>query len=168
MKKFCLLLFCLFMGMGAFAQQGEKSLGLNLLYGNDTNIGLSAKMRYSITDKWRVEPAFEYFFKHDYFSMWDLGANLHYVIPATETISVYPLAGLAYFRGTADLSELSEYFKDFFGLELENASGGKVGFNLGVGGDFRLKGCTLSLEAKFQLIDGGNQLVVGAGFAIPF
>ena len=156
MKKFLTILMLLCFSMGVMAQKGQTSLGANLLYGNDTNLGVAAKLRYNITDKLRVEPAFEYYFKHDYVSTWDLGASLQYLIPVASQVQVYPLAGLAYFK-----SKIHEH-----GWE---ASGdGKVGFNLGAGVDFPLSSCTLSLEAKFQIVDGWDQLVVGAGFAIPF
>ena len=156
MKKILTILMLLCLSMGAMAQKGDASIGANLLYGTDTNLGIAAKMRYNVTDQFRVEPAFEYFFKHDYVSMWDLGANLHYVFPVSDVINVYPLAGLAYFK-----SKVS-------GHGYEASSDGKVGFNLGAGVDFPLSSCILSLEAKFQIVDGWDQLVVGAGFAIPF
>lgn len=156
MKKILTILMLLCLSMGAMAQKGQTAIGANLLYGNDTNLGVAAKLRYNITDKLRVEPAFEYFFKHDHVSTWDLGASLQYLIPVAPQVQVYPLAGLAYFK-----SKVS-------GHGYEASGDGKVGFNLGAGVDFPLSSCILSLEAKFQIVDGWDQLVVGAGFAIPF
>ena len=156
MKKILTILMLLCLSMGAMAQKGDASIGANLLYGTDTNLGIAAKMRYNVTDQFRVEPAFEYFFKHDYVSMWDLGANLHYVFPVTDMIQVYPLAGVSYFK--------SKVHGQGFDVE----SDGKIGFNLGGGVDIPLGGFILNLEGKFQLVDGTNQFVIGAGFAIPF
>lgn len=54
------------------AQQGQSAVGVYLNYGNETNVGLGLKYRYSFNDNWRIEPAFDYYFKHDYvsFGIW--------------------------------------------------------------------------------------------------
>ncbi len=160
MKKFLVMLVCMCaFATASYAQQGQGMAGINLLYGNDTNIGLGVKYRYGLTDNLRIEPHFNYFFKHDYFSMWDLGANFHYVFPVAETVGIYPLAGLAYSNGKAHGS-------DFGG---EDVSDGKISINLGCGADFQMaSNITLSIEAKYQIIDNVNQLVVAAGVAFAF
>ena len=89
MKKILVLLICLCaFATTSFAQKGESALGANLNFSDERNIGIGVKYRYSFTDNWRIEPVFNYYFKHDYVSMWDLGANMHYVIPVASKISL--------------------------------------------------------------------------------
>ena len=45
MKKILTILMLLCFSMGAMAQKGQTALGANLLYGNDTNLGVAAKLR---------------------------------------------------------------------------------------------------------------------------
>lgn len=78
MKKIFLFFIVFFACISvSYAQQGQSAVGVYLNYGNDTNLGLGVKYRYSFNDNWRLEPAFNYYFKHDYVSLWDLGANVH-------------------------------------------------------------------------------------------
>ena len=162
MKKFLVLLVCLCACVAtSFAQKGESALGLNLNYGNDTNLGMGVKYQYCITDNFRIEPAFNYYFKNDYVSMWDLGANLHYLFPVAEKVTVYPLGGLGYANATAHTSDLIG--------GADNVSDGKIAINLGAGVDFKVaSNLKLNVEAKYQIIDSYNQLVVSAGVAFTF
>lgn len=158
MKKILILLVCLCACVTtSYAQKGESALGANLNFGNETNFGIGVKYRYSFTDNWRIEPVFNYYFKHDYVSMWDLGANMHYVIPVASNISVYPLAGVEYTNATLDLGGS------------ENINDGQIAINLGAGVDFKVSSnITIDLGLKYQIIDNWNQLVVNAGVSFAF
>lgn len=162
MKKYLVLLVLLCACIStSYAQKGESALGVNLNYGNDTNLGLGLKYRYSFTDNWRIEPAFNYYFKHDYASMWDLGANVHYLFPVAPQVSIYPLGGLSYLHATAHLADLGEGWN--------NISDGKIGVNLGAGVDFKVApNVKLNLELKYQIVDSYNQLVLSAGASFAF
>ncbi|WP_294587814.1 porin family protein [uncultured Bacteroides sp.] len=162
MKKILVLLICLCaFATTTFAQRGESSLGANLNFSNERNIGIGVKYRYSFTDNWRIEPVFNYYFKHDYVSMWDLGANMHYVIPVASKISVYPLAGLEYANTKLHFSDLGEYWK--------STNDGQIAINLGAGVDFEIaSNVTLDLGLKYQIIDNWNQLVFNAGISFAF
>ena len=142
------------------AQQGQSAVGVYLNYGNETNVGLGLKYRYSFNDNWRIEPAFDYYFKHDYVSFWDLGANVHYVFHPTEVVHIYPLAGLHYANATAHMKDVA------LG---DNVSDGKFGINLGAGVDFKVAAAlTVGIEAKYQIVNDFNQLVVSAGITYCF
>lgn len=157
MRKILVLLVCLCACVAtSYAQKGESALGVSLNYGNEANLGLGLKYRYGITDHLRLEPAFDYYFKNDHFSMWDLGANLHYVFPVADRVSVYPLAGLNYAQGKAHLSDLGEGWS--------NVTSGKIAINLGAGVDFKMaSNVNLNLELKYQIVENMNQLVLGFG-----
>lgn len=157
MRKVLLLLVCMCACVAtSYAQKGESALGVHLNYGNDSNLGLGVKYRYGITEHLRIEPAVNYYFKHDYASMWDMEANLHYLFPVADNVSIYPLGGLGYARATAHLSDL--------GIGWKNVSDGKIAVNLGAGMDFRVaSNIKLNLELKYQIVDNFNQLVLSAG-----
>lgn len=156
MKKILVLLICLCaFATTSFAQKGESTLGANLNFSNERNIGIGAKYRYSFTDNWRIEPVFNYYFKHDYVSMWDLGANMHYVFPVASKISVYPLAGLEYVNTKLHSELLKGGLND-----------GQIAINLGAGVDFKIaSNVTLDLGLKYQIIDNWNQLVFNVGIS---
>lgn len=75
-------------------------------------------------------------------------------------MNIYPLAGLHYANATAHLKD----------LELgDNESDGKFGVNLGAGVDFKVApALTVGVEAKYQIIDEFDQLVVSAGITYCF
>lgn len=158
MKKILILLVCLYACIAtSYAQKGESALGANLNFGNETNFGIGVKYRYSFTDNWRIEPVFNYYFKQDYVSMWDLGANMHYVIPVASNFSVYPLAGVEYANTTVDLGGLGDI------------NDGQIAINLGAGVDFKVaSNITIDLGLKYQIINNWNQLVVNAGVSFAF
>ena len=64
MKKLFALLCVAALGIGsAFAQAGRIGLGGNLVYGTEVeNVGIGAKFQVGITDNWRAETSFNYFF----------------------------------------------------------------------------------------------------------
>lgn len=162
MKKILVLLVCLCaFATTSFAQKGESALGANLNYGSELNFGIGVKYRYSFTDNWRIEPTMNYYFKHDYVSMWDIGANMHYVIPVASNISVYPLAGLEYANTKLHSGEWGENWKD--------VNDGQLAVNLGAGVDFKVaSNIVIDLGLKYQIIDNWNQLVVNAGISFTF
>lgn len=161
MKKLTLLLVCLVAGITtSFAQRvGDASLGLNLNYASETSFGLGARYQYNLTNNIRIEPEFNYYFKHDYCSFWDLGANVSYLIPIASDVTVYPLAGIGYMHGKLQSigGETSEYSDDTFQAKL------------GAGVEFKLLPTTkLIIEPKYQFNDFKNQFIITAGIAYCF
>ena len=103
MKKLTLLIVCLIAGMATAAaqSQGDKALGLNLNYASETSFGLGGKFQYNLTNHVRIEPEFNYYFKHDHVSFWDLGVNFHYLFPVAADVAIYPAVGLGYANAKA-------------------------------------------------------------------
>lgn len=180
MKK--LLMIVSFIALGivtAFAQKGEKAIGINLGYGSEvSNVGLGAKFRYGITDAIRTEASFDYFFKKDGLSMWDINLNAHYLFHLSDKLNVYPLAGLTYtnwkmagydidlgnFEGFGN--DWGDYVEDSTD---ESSKSGKFGVNLGAGIEYGLtSNLSIGFEVKYQLIADFNQAVLGIGVAYKF
>ena len=186
MKKILLTLCVALVSTCSFAQKGEQKIGLNLSYGTEiSNIGLGAKYQYGITDAIRLEGSFDYFFKKDNLSMWDINVNAHYLFPISEKFKVYPLVGLTYTNWKCKLDWESSN-EDYSGAGLfsgendhnfwaddsegsSSSSTGKFGVNLGGGIQYDINTkWTANFEVKYQLISDYNQAVFGIGIAYKF
>ena len=162
MKKLLLLVCAAVMSLSASAQAGDKALGAQLLFGSKTNnIGLGVKGQYYFTDQIRGEASFDYFFKNQGISMWDINANVHYLFDVADKFKVYPLAGLGYTNWS--------YKYEYAGAPVVEGSDGRLAVNLGGGVEYELtKNLNVNAEAKYQIISNYNQLVLGVGVAYKF
>lgn len=160
----------------AFAQKGEKAVGINLGYGTEiSNLGIGAKFQYGITDAIRTEASFDYFLKKDFLSMWDINVNAHYLFPIAEKFKVYPLVGLTYTNWKLGGFDISYGFDDEAMSEYEgeesigDSNTGKFGVNLGAGAEYSINSnLSINFEVKYQLISDFNQAVFGLGVAYKF
>ena len=166
MKKILFLLVAVACFSVANAQKGQMAAGVNLnmgfAYGTITadggsfsNFGIGAKFQYSFTDHIRVEPAFTYYLKKNYLSMWDFMANVHYIFPmANDKLNIYPLAGLGVLGAKASALGFS-------------ASTTNFGINLGGGVEYKLtESIALGAEIKYQIVSdyGHLGLQIGATY----
>ncbi len=150
------------MSLSASAQAGDKALGAQLVFGSETNsIGLGVKGQYYFTDQIRGEASFDYFLKNKGISMWDINANVHYLIDVADKFKVYPLAGLGYTNWS--------YKYEFEGLPVVEGTDGRLAVNLGGGAEYELtKDLSVNAELKYQIVSHYNQLVLGVGVAYKF
>ena len=162
MKKLLLLVCAAVMSLSASAQAGDKALGAQLVFGSKTNsIGLGVKGQYYFTDQIRGEASFDYFFKNQGISMWDINANVHYLFDVADKFKVYPLAGLGYTNWS--------YKYEYAGAPVVEGSDGRLAVNLGGGVEYELtKNLNVNAEAKYQIISNYSQLVLGVGVACKF
>ena len=162
MKKLLLLVCAAVMSLSASAQAGDKALGAQLVFGSETNnIGLGVKGQYYFPDQLRGEASVDYFFKNKGVSMWDINANVHYLVDVADKFKVYPLAGLGYTNWS--------YKYEFPGLPVVEGSDGRLAVNLGGGAEYELtKDLSVNAELKYQIISNYNQLVLGVGVACKF
>ncbi len=157
MKKLFFAAFIALVSLTASAQEKQFSLGAQLSYGSETErVGFGVKALYGLTDHLRLEGSFNHFFKSDYVTLWDANVNLHYQLPLSSSFQVYPLAGLTYMRASATIAN-------------NTVSDGKLGVNLGVGGQYELNDSwALTGELKYQIISNSNQLVPSVGLIYKF
>ena len=174
MRKTILTLAITLTCICAFAQQGEKAVGLNLSYGTEIkNLGIGVKGQYDITSAIRAEASFDYFLKKEGLSMWDVNFNVHYLFPLTDKVKVYPLAGLSYTNWKLDISDVWDDFDDYYDDDWDNddssSSTGKFGINLGGGIQYNITDVvTVNFEAKYQLINDFDQMIFGVVVAYKF
>ena len=164
MKKILLMAVAMMMAvtMNAQSEKGAMALGGNFNIGLDhgyTNFGIGAKYSYNFIDHLRGEASFDYFFKKDYVSQWDINVNLHYVFDIKEKHGLYPLAGFTYIHQHQSVS---------YAGYTATANTGHAGFNLGAGYEYRFSDhFKAGVEGKFQWADGGRG-VISFGAAYMF
>ena len=196
MKKVLMVAAMMLLSVGSFAQEaGKMAIGVQANYGmhkDYKNFGLGAKFQYNITENFRAEAGGDYFFKKDNLKMWDVNANVHYLIPLTEKLNIYPLAGLTVLGAKFDASDVYDdllaqaaalagmtvaQYRQYcaqYGIALPSGSDftdseTKVGFNVGAGIEYffteTLKGF---FEIKYQYVKDLDRPVISAGFAYVF
>ena len=153
MKKIIFMAFFALVSTFASAQE----LGVHGLFRTDSgNFGVGVQGRYNFTKEIRGAASFNYYFKSDNVSAWDINANAQYLFPVGKGFTLYPFAGLTYLHATAHIDDLV--------AGANNVSAGKLGLNLGGGLDYQLNDkVKLNVEPRFQLVSGSNQLVLNVG-----
>ena len=182
------------MSVGAFAQEaGKMAVGVNAAYGFASNyktFGVGGKFQYCITNEFRAEASGTYFLKKDNVSAWDANINVHYVIPISEGLNVYPLAGLTIMGVKADIDGALDdaiaqaaaiagmsvaQYKQYLNQSGEtwsaqgSASETNVGFNAGGGIEYFLsEQFKINAEVKYQYTKNNDWPVVSIGAAYVF
>lgn len=153
MKRLLFVMLLAVISLGAYAQQGQQSVGLNIGYGFDSkNATLGVDYRYNITDQVRLAPSLTYFVKNDGLSSFAIDMNAHYVFRLSDMFGFYPLAGL-------NLS-----FWDVAGY---NAT--RFGANIGLGAElYATDKITVGLEVKYNIIKTFDQALLGVRVGYNF
>jgi len=156
MKKFLMVACAMLFSAAMFAQQGDKSIGLNVKMGLDTpkSTGIGLKGQYYFTDKIRGEASFNYFFKKDYVTEFDINANVQYVFTFGE-VGVYPFAGVSLQNATPEHGD----------------SESKFGANLGAGVEYPITDA-IKVNLDFTYKTGSNEFwdrsLIGLGVSYKF
>lgn len=171
MKKVLLLLFSVFLVMGADAQsrRGESSFLGNVGYqSNYKRFGLGLQYRYVIANNLRIAPDVAFFFPKDKSTGLDVNVNFHYVFNFKadgQGFQVYPLVGLGMqnnFNGDRTVIVNEEPIVE----SRENTS--DLAFNLGGGITLPLSERSyLNAETKFMFGNKDN-VVFMLGYGCRF
>ena len=160
MKKLMMMACMMLFSTAMFAEQGDMFVGGGLSYGLGSYhkaLGIGVKGQYEIFNNFRADAQVDYFFKADVDdvsrSMSDININLQYVIPASDAINVYPLAGLA-IVGSSENS---------FGF----LNRSELGFNIGAGAELPVNDkWKIFFEAKYQAVKEMGRLIPTLGVLI--
>lgn len=156
MKKMMMIACMMLFSTAMFAEKGDVFIGGGFSYGIGSdykNFGIGVKGQYEILTNFRADAQVDHFFKHEGWSLSDININLEYVIPATDAINVYPLAGLAFVG----------FSTNSFGFMKE----AKVGFNLGAGAELPVNDkWKIFLDAKYQIVSDAGRFIPTLGVLI--
>lgn len=161
MKKVSLFLLLMTVAsLSGLAQKGEKAVGLNLGYGSEIkNVAIGVRFNYGITDPIRLSPSFNYFFKKNGFSAWEINADVHYLFNVAPKISVYPLAGLTFISWTFDWGDSLGEWGRFVSSSVTET---RFGVNIGGGIAYQLTDkFDIGLELKYGIVSLYDQFVPG-------
>lgn len=153
----------------AHADKGQHAAGISFGYTvgprNMNNLGLGVHYSYQLSDNFRIEPGFTYYFDTEKFAMKDLSLNAHYLFTTSNDKShIYPLFGVTTLFGaereygevgTENYHEKDAFFR--FGVNLG------AGYQYDVNDDF-----ALVVEAKYRLLDTYGSLGINVGCVITF
>lgn len=136
----------------AFAQRGEKTLGVAGGYAGYNNSGLaSVYFQYGFTDHVRIAPEVGCAFRHDGKSGFFINADMQFPFKVAKGISLYPLAGLT----------VNSWSK------VGNNTLNRAGLNFGGGVEMYLtSSLKLSLQGKYSLMKttSGAYASLGIGY----
>ncbi|MCR4837024.1 MAG: porin family protein [Bacteroidaceae bacterium] len=156
MKKFLMVACAMLFSAAMFAQQGEKSLGVNFKFGLDDpkSTGIGLKGQYGFTDQIRGEASFNYFLKKDHVTEFDINLNVQYVFTFGE-FGVYPFAGVSLQSASPDYGD----------------SESKFGANVGAGAEYSITE-KIKLNLEFTYKTGSNEFwdrsLIGVGASYKF
>jgi len=153
-----LIILCAVGVFSAKAQvKGNAAVGGNLTIGMGdeyTNTALGTKFQYNVSNPIRMEGSFTYFFKKDFFSMWDLSINGHYLIDLPNPkFFAYPIVGLSLMgaKFNAPFGGISwGYDEDYYDDGSDSST--NFGFNLGGGIEYTLTDrININAEVKYRI-----------------
>ncbi len=172
MKKFLAIAVAAMLGTAvslAQATQGDLATGVNLVYGfGIKSLGLGAKFQYTPIDHLRAEAGFNYYFKKDFQTMFDVNLNAHYLINVhQDNLYVYPLAGLCFASVTFDEKGAAKKWGDAAGEKFDDVN--RLGLNLGAGVQYQLtENIGLTFEYRYTVMKKIDQSVLGFGANYKF
>ncbi len=147
-------------------QEGLFSLGGNISYGSEQDlIGFGARAQYGFTDHIRGVAEYKYYLDRRDWSEWQISMDAHYLIEASQTVSVYPIVGIRHSRWTVDTSRGSLPQ----GVDPYKKSTSKLGANLGFGTQIELSyHVFLQLEPKYEINKYYSQFSGSVGLMFQF
>ncbi len=162
------LVMCLALPLGANAQRGEKTFGVQTGYTSTNNSAIAGMFfQYSFSDHLRVAPEMGCVLRHEDLDAFTADINLHFPLSLRHggdfSTQLYPLIGV-------DLSSWTHHYV----IENEkeddvSTRSTKFGLNLGGGFQFLPKSSLkLKIEAKYTLIQSYSTFVASVGIGYVF
>jgi len=147
MKKVGLfMLFCVVSAIAA--AQSLHAFDVKASYGSETErFGIGAGMTLGVVGDLELSPSFNYYFKKEHTTLFDVDADFHYNFRVVKSLILYPLVGATYYN-------LHFEYGDYKEVE------GKFGANLGGGvGVYLMKELLLKTEVKYQIVEKPDEEV---------
>ena len=168
MKKLMMIAALMLMSVGAFAQ-GRFAIGANAgiaAYGDSYNpFGIGAKLQYELTENFRAEAAYNFWFPKNEGGVMDIDLNLQYLIPVADKVNVYPLVGanLAMTHGDSykilfDGQESIFGFQGGAGIEYYLTNNIKANFDVKY--QYNKKTKTVSYSSPYMTVKGDYELKI--------
>lgn len=160
MRKLIAALGLLILGAtSAMAQIGQTAIGVDLGVAPSvqsgssvTNLQLDGKVQVFVTNDLRVEGKIGYGFRDQNVGVFTMVVDGQYVIPITNKVKMYPLAGVGYARPSG-----------------KHWSSNKFLFDVGLGGEFAItRSLAAQLEVRYEYIKHFQRMPITIGLAYKF
>ncbi|MEN8139542.1 MAG: outer membrane beta-barrel protein [Bacteroidota bacterium] len=158
MKKVFFLTLTVLLSVSSFSQSFDASklrAGGGLFFVSDiNNVGLTVNGAYEINAQWEAAIAFTHIFEKDYVKWNMLDFDAHYnFYQHNDKLNVYGLAGLGLTFWKVTIPAMD--FGYGFSTPEMTENGTDVGFNIGVGANYKLTDkLNLAPEARFTVAEG--------------
>lgn len=141
----------------SMAKDNNMQFGVYLNSATAINqMGVGAKMQFDLPNDFRIEPSFDYMFRHDDFSMWGVNLTAQYVAPILSDLNIYPILGVSYVGW-------NEYKKYEYKTVDDNFY--RCGAIFGTGVEYYLNSqYALFSEVRYQYINDCSQFIFSLGF----
>lgn len=158
MKTIKTVLFAMCLLGFSTAVNAQFRLGPSISFGTDTDLGIGAKAKFDLDDKFKISPSFNFLASSSEetiigkvkSSLFEINGDVHYAFSDNGNIMFYGLGGLNLVFASASIGGTS-------------ASNTDIGLNLGAGGEYVIADkFNAFTEAKFGL-GGAEQLLITAG-----
>lgn len=167
MKKFRFFLLTLAMVAGvatANAQENAGGVYFNWAIGsNSLNCtGIGVKYDHLMSENFRIEPSFTYYFHNDDYNLYEASVNAHYLFHLDDMQShFYPIFGLTTVFGKYKFTDING--------NGDSNSFGRFGCNIGAGYQYDVTDdFALTAEAKYKLVYDYAQFNLSIGCLIKF
>lgn len=155
MKKLMMAALLALTTLMASAEVGDMSLGVQFNYASKNSmIGLGANYEIEVFRNVRLEPEFIYYFENKHISNYNVNLNVHYLIPTSSSVTIYPLAGFSFVSFKEHQTDITT---------------NRYGANVGIGFDYRINPhFTFYTEERFHIIKNWNESVTSLGLRYNF
>lgn len=147
-------------------QEGLFSVAGNISYGSENDlIGFGGRAQYGFTEHIRGSAEYKYYLDRRDWSEWQINMDAHYLLEASDAVSLYPIVGVRLSRWTVDTGRGSGVLPE----HRYKRSTSKLGANLGFGTQIQLSyNLYLQLEPKYEISKYYSQFSGSAGLMFQF
>ncbi|MBR1804379.1 MAG: porin family protein [Muribaculaceae bacterium] len=158
MKKLLLLtVMALSCALSMNAAAGDMAVGMQFSYASKNSMmGLGVNYQIEVVRNLRVQPEFIYYFENKKISDYNVNLNLQYLIPTSNYVRIYPMAGFSYVNFTQK-GILNDSHTDKFGANIG------LGFEYAINQNFRFY-----TEQRFHILKNWNEGVTALGLRYAF
>lgn len=94
-KYFIIIALGLAMSFSSLLAKSSTKIGGGLAYGTGwEEVAIQIGADIDINKLWSIAPDFKYYLTDEFYTVWELNANAHYVISDKDKLSFYLLGGL--------------------------------------------------------------------------
>lgn len=149
----------------AFAQRGEKTIGIQAGYNSHNESGLAGiSFSYRFSSHFRLAPNVQYIFRNEHTDAFMFNCDFQIPVSLTRCFEIYPLAGGCYV--SCNMHEFGHAIS-----HTDDVSSRVNHFGINLGGGLGIR-CTstlrLNLEVRYSIVKNYNTTMASVGIGYCF